>query len=178
MWVRKHSSQHLEVCCSHKKKKEPAYVSHASQKEISEWLRARVVELHEAGRGYKLISRRLHLHPSTVRQTVYRWIRFRSVVSLPRSGRPARISPRTQHRIIREVKKTKHFPIPSHCSLQEVTLLRGAGGWSIMGKWISKFILTSVQLLKLRAMTGVVCVWMDLRRATFLLNKATGRAGF
>ena len=73
-------------------------------KEISEDLRLRIVDLH-AGKGYKSISKRFDVHQSTVRQTVYKWRKFSAVATLPRSGRPAKMTARAQSRMLNEVKK-------------------------------------------------------------------------
>uniref|UniRef100_A0A3B4TNE5 Uncharacterized protein n=1 Tax=Seriola dumerili TaxID=41447 RepID=A0A3B4TNE5_SERDU len=75
------------------------------QKELSEDLRSRMVDLHKAGKGYKVISKTLEIHQSTVRQTIYKWRHFGNVATLPRSGRPVRMTPRPQRRLINEVKK-------------------------------------------------------------------------
>ena len=52
------------------------------RKELSEDLRSRIVDLHEAGKGYKSISKSLDVHVSTVRQTVYKWRKFSTVATL------------------------------------------------------------------------------------------------
>uniref|UniRef100_A0A3B4X5Q9 Transposase Tc1-like domain-containing protein n=1 Tax=Seriola lalandi dorsalis TaxID=1841481 RepID=A0A3B4X5Q9_SERLL len=75
------------------------------QKELSEDLRSRIVDLHKAGKGYKVISKTLEIHQSTVRQTIYKWRHFGTVATLPRSGRPVKMTPRAQRRLISEVKK-------------------------------------------------------------------------
>lgn len=74
-------------------------------KELSEDLRSRIVDFHKAGKGYKTISKSLDVHQSTVRQIIYKWRMFGTVTSLPWSGRPAKMTPRVQCRILREVKK-------------------------------------------------------------------------
>lgn len=61
-------------------------------KELSEELRKRVVGAHEAGKGYKIISKEFGLHRSTIRQIVYKWRIFKTTVTLPRSGRPTKIT--------------------------------------------------------------------------------------
>lgn len=61
-------------------------------KELSEELRKRIVDAHEAGKGYKIISKEFGLHRSTVRQIVYKWRIFKTTVTLPRSGRPTKIT--------------------------------------------------------------------------------------
>ena len=74
-------------------------------KEISEDPRLRIVELHKAGKGYKSISKSLDVHQSTVRHIVYKWRNFSTVATLPRSGRPAKMTGRAQRRMLKEVKK-------------------------------------------------------------------------
>ena len=77
----------------------------ARTKEISEDLRLRIIDLHKAGKGYKSISKSLDVHQSMVRQTVYEWRKFSAVATLPRSGRPAKMTARAQRRMLNEVKK-------------------------------------------------------------------------
>ena len=74
-------------------------------KEISDDLRKRVVNAHLSGDGCKNISKRWSLHPSTVRQIVYKWKQHHKTVTLPRSGRPAKMTPKVTRKVIREVKK-------------------------------------------------------------------------
>ncbi|MBN3278438.1 KPRB protein, partial [Polyodon spathula] len=74
-------------------------------KEVSEDLRKTVIDAHQSRKGYKTICKDLGLHQSTVRQIVYKWRKFKTTVTLPRSGRPTKISPRTNRKIIKEVTK-------------------------------------------------------------------------
>lgn len=71
------------------------------KKELSEDLRAKIVDLHKTGKGYKIIARTLGIHLSTVREIVHKWRRFNTVATLPRSGRPTKTSAKTK--IINEV---------------------------------------------------------------------------
>ena len=80
-------------------------VCHGSIKEDSRELRKQVVDAHQAGKGYKTISKQFGLHQSTVRQIVYKWRKFSTIVTLPRSGRPAKITPRARRIIFQEVTK-------------------------------------------------------------------------
>ena len=64
-------------------------------KYISEDLRLRIVDLHKAGKGYKSISKSLDVHQYTVRYIVYKWRKFSTVATLPRSGRPAKMTKST-----------------------------------------------------------------------------------
>ena len=75
----------------------------ARKKELSEDLRKRVVEFHKLGEGYKKIGRRLSIHQSTVRQIVYKWKALNTTKSLPRSGRPRKLSGRTLRNVLRDV---------------------------------------------------------------------------
>ncbi|XP_018424883.1 PREDICTED: uncharacterized protein LOC108797728 [Nanorana parkeri] len=72
-------------------------------KEISEDLRKQVVEAHKSGKGYKRIAKDLDLHRSTVRQIVYKWKKFSTVTTLPRSGRPTKISARARRTILKHM---------------------------------------------------------------------------
>ncbi|XP_035768957.1 uncharacterized protein LOC118455117 [Neolamprologus brichardi] len=66
------------------------------KKELSEDLRAKIVDLHKTGKGYKTIARTLGIHLSTVREIVHKWRRFNTVATLPRSGRPTKTSAKTK----------------------------------------------------------------------------------
>ncbi|XP_073435808.1 uncharacterized protein [Dendrobates tinctorius] len=61
-------------------------------KDFSEDVRRRVVEAHEAGKGYKTISKMCELHHSTVRKIIYKWKTFNTISTLPRSGRPTKMA--------------------------------------------------------------------------------------
>ncbi|KAG2456550.1 TCB1 transposase, partial [Polypterus senegalus] len=74
-------------------------------KELSEELRLRIVNLHKGGKGYKVISKILDIHQSTVMQVIYKWRQFGIVATPPRSGRPAKMTPRAQCKVSNEVKK-------------------------------------------------------------------------
>ncbi|XP_073467178.1 uncharacterized protein [Aquarana catesbeiana] len=73
--------------------------------EISADLRRKVVEVYQSGQGYTTISKALDLNGTTVRAILTKWKKFGTVVNLPRSGRPAKISPQARRIIISEVKK-------------------------------------------------------------------------
>ncbi len=63
-------------------------------KEITEDLWKRVDVAHQARKDYKTISKEFGLHKSTVRQIVYKWRKFKTTVTFPRSGRPTKITPK------------------------------------------------------------------------------------
>lgn len=74
-------------------------------KEIQEQLRKKVIEIYQSGKGYKAISKALGIQRTTVRAIIHKWRRHGTVVNLPRSGRPPKITPRAQRRLIQEVTK-------------------------------------------------------------------------
>ncbi len=60
---------------------------------------------YQSGKGYKAISKALGLQRSTVRAIIHKWRKLGTVVNLPRSGRPTKITSRAQWRLIHEVIK-------------------------------------------------------------------------
>ncbi len=74
-------------------------------KEIQEQMRNKIVDMYQSGKGYKAISKALRLQRTTVRAIIHKWRKLGTVVTLPRSGRPTKITPRVQRRLIQEVIK-------------------------------------------------------------------------
>ena len=72
-------------------------------KEIPEDPILRIVDLDKAGKGYKSISKSLDVHQSMVRHIFYKWRKFSTVATLPKSGRPAKMTARAQCRMLNEV---------------------------------------------------------------------------
>ncbi|KAG2456962.1 TCB1 transposase, partial [Polypterus senegalus] len=68
-------------------------------------MRTEVIEIYQSGKGYKAISKALGLQRTTVRAIIHKCQKHGTVVNLPRSGRPTKITPRAQRRLIREVTK-------------------------------------------------------------------------
>ncbi len=66
-------------------------------KEITEDLGKRVDIAHQARKVYKTISKVFGLHKSRVRQIVYKWRKFKTTVTFPRSGRPTKTT--TKHNV-------------------------------------------------------------------------------
>ncbi|XP_077323419.1 uncharacterized protein LOC143957139 [Lithobates pipiens] len=73
-------------------------------KEISEDLRKQVVEAHKGGKGYKKISKDLDIKLSTVKGIISKWRKFSTVVTLPRSGRPTKISAQARNTILKHMR--------------------------------------------------------------------------
>uniref|UniRef100_A0AAY4ESR0 Serine/threonine protein phosphatase 2A regulatory subunit n=1 Tax=Denticeps clupeoides TaxID=299321 RepID=A0AAY4ESR0_9TELE len=78
---------------------------HAKSKEIQEQIRTKVIEIYQSGKGYKAISKALGLQRTTVRGIIHKWQKHGTVVNLPKSGRPTKITPRAQRQLIREATK-------------------------------------------------------------------------
>ncbi|XP_069033058.1 zinc finger MYM-type protein 4-like isoform X1 [Embiotoca jacksoni] len=74
-------------------------------REIQEQMREKVVEIYQSGKGYRAISKALGLKRTTVRTIIHKWKKHGTVVNLPRSGRPTKITPRAQRQLIQEVTK-------------------------------------------------------------------------
>ncbi len=74
-------------------------------KYIQEKMRNKIVDMYQCGKGYKAISKALGLQRTLVRVIIHKWRKLGTVVNFSSSGRPTRITPRTQWRLIQEVIK-------------------------------------------------------------------------
>ncbi len=61
-------------------------------KELPEELRDRIVARHRSGQGYKKKSAALKVPKSTVASIILKWKTFGTTRTLPRAGRPAKLS--------------------------------------------------------------------------------------
>uniref|UniRef100_A0A9J8CX97 Sleeping Beauty transposase HTH domain-containing protein n=1 Tax=Cyprinus carpio carpio TaxID=630221 RepID=A0A9J8CX97_CYPCA len=77
-------------------------------KELPEELRDRIVARHRSGQGYKKISAALK---STVDSIILKWKTFGTTRTLPRAGRPAKLSYRGRRALVREVKKNPKITV-------------------------------------------------------------------
>ncbi len=66
-------------------------------------MRNKTVDMYQSGKGYKAISKALGLQQTTVRAIIHKGRKLGTVVNLPRSGRPTKITPREQRQLIQEV---------------------------------------------------------------------------
>ncbi len=64
-------------------------------KEIQEQMRNKIVDMYQSGKGYKAIFKALGLQWTTVRAIIHKWRKLGTVVNLPRSGRPTKITPKS-----------------------------------------------------------------------------------
>ncbi len=81
-------------------------------KELPEELRDRIVARHRSGQGYKKISAALKVPKSTVASIILKWKTFGTTRTLPRAGRPAKLSYRGRRALVREVKKNPKITVP------------------------------------------------------------------
>lgn len=75
-------------------------------KDISQDLRQRIVELHQEGLGYRKISAKLCVPISSVGTIIRKWKSRDTTLSMPRTGRPRKITERAVRTIVRTVTHT------------------------------------------------------------------------
>uniref|UniRef100_A0A9J8CVQ7 Transposase Tc1-like domain-containing protein n=1 Tax=Cyprinus carpio carpio TaxID=630221 RepID=A0A9J8CVQ7_CYPCA len=80
-------------------------------KELPEELRDRIVARHRSGQGYKKISAALKVPKSTVTAIILKWKTFGTTRTLPRAGRPVKLSYRGRRALVREVKKNPKITV-------------------------------------------------------------------
>ncbi len=80
-------------------------------KKQPEELRDRLVARHRSGQGYKNISAALKVPKSTVASIILKWKTFGMTRTLPRAGRPAKLSYRGRRALVREVKKNPKITV-------------------------------------------------------------------
>ncbi len=80
-------------------------------KELPEELRDRIVARHRSGQGYKKNSAALKVPKSTVASIILKWKTFVTTRTLPRAGRPAKLSYRGRRALVREVKKNPKITV-------------------------------------------------------------------
>ncbi len=76
----------------------------AKTKELSKDVRDKIVDLHNAGMGYKTIAKQLGEKVTTVGAIIRKWKKHKITVNLPRTGAPCKISPRGVSMIMRRVR--------------------------------------------------------------------------
>ncbi|KAG2469148.1 TC1A transposase, partial [Polypterus senegalus] len=91
-------------------------------KELSVDLRDRIVSRHKSGEGYRNISAALKVPMSTVASIIHKWKKFETTRTLPRAGRPSKLSYRGRRALVREVTKN---PKVTLSELQRSSVERG-----------------------------------------------------
>ncbi|KAG2470015.1 TCB1 transposase, partial [Polypterus senegalus] len=74
-------------------------------KELSVDLQDRIVSRHKSREGYRKISAALKVQMSTVASIICKWKKFETTSTLPRAGRPSKLSDRGRRALVREVTK-------------------------------------------------------------------------
>ncbi len=111
-------------------------------KEIQEQMRNNIVDMYQSGKGYKAISKALGFQQTTIRGIIHKWRKLGTVVNLPRSGRPTKITPRAQRRLIQEVikeprttsKELQASLASIKVSIHDSTIIKRLGKNSIHGR--------------------------------------------
>ncbi len=80
-------------------------------KELPEELRDRIVARHRSGQGYKTNSVALKFPKSTMASIILKWKTLGTTRTLPRAGRPAKLSYRGRRALVREVKKNPKITV-------------------------------------------------------------------
>ncbi len=80
-------------------------------KELPEELRDRIVARHRSGQDYKNNSATLKVPKSTVASIILKWKTFGTTRTLPRAGRPAKLSYRGRRALVRDVKKNPNITV-------------------------------------------------------------------
>ncbi len=68
----------------------------AKTKELSKYVRDKIVDLHKAGMGYKTIAKQLSEKVTTVGEIIRKWKKHKINVNLPQTGTPCKLSPQFQ----------------------------------------------------------------------------------
>ena len=74
-------------------------------KELSTELRDRIVSRHRSVERYQKLSAALKVPNNTVASIILKWMKFGTTETLPRVGRPAKLSNRGRKALVREVTK-------------------------------------------------------------------------
>ncbi|KAG2462834.1 TC1A transposase, partial [Polypterus senegalus] len=91
-------------------------------KELTVDLRDRIVSRHKSGEGYRKSSAALKVPMSTVASIIRKWKKFETTRTLPRAGRPSKLSDQGRRALVREVTKN---PMVTLSELQRSSVERG-----------------------------------------------------
>jgi hypothetical protein len=91
-------------------------------KELSVELRDRIVSRHRSREGYPNISAALKVPKNTVASIILKWKMFGTTKTLPRAGRPAKLSNRGRSALVREVTQN---PMVTLTELQSSCVVMG-----------------------------------------------------
>jgi transposase len=85
-------------------------------KELSVELQDRIVLRHRSGEGNENISATLKVPKNTVASIILKWKNFGTTKTLPRAGRPAKLSNRGRRVLVREMTKNLMVTLTEHQS--------------------------------------------------------------
>ncbi|KAG2457038.1 TCB1 transposase, partial [Polypterus senegalus] len=91
-------------------------------KELSVDLRDRIVTRHKSGEGYRKMSAALKVRMIIVASIICKWKKFETTRTLPRAGRPSKLSNQGRRALVREVTKN---PMVTLSELQRSSVERG-----------------------------------------------------
>ena len=91
-------------------------------KELSVDLRDRIVLRNKSGEGFRKMSAASQVRMSTVASIIRKWKKFGTTRTLPRAGRPSKLSERERRALFREVTKNPMVTLPE---LQHSSVERG-----------------------------------------------------
>jgi transposase len=88
-------------------------MTHGHKKELTEGLRGYILALWDEGNKYRDIAKKAGVSLTAAYNTVARAKNHRTLSSLPRSGRPSKLSARTRHLILRTLRSHRFEPYTS-----------------------------------------------------------------
>ncbi len=90
------SPDYCQTCCLTKGSMLEEQQLMPRSKEIKEQMINKIVDMCQSVKCYKAISKALRLQETMVRAITHKWRKLVTVVNLPRSDRPTKITPRAQ----------------------------------------------------------------------------------
>lgn len=72
-------------------------------KQLSQDIRKKIVELHKSGSSLGSISKQLSVPRASVQTVVYKYKNFGTTLTLPRSGRRHKLSPKDEKTLVQKV---------------------------------------------------------------------------
>lgn len=102
------------------------------EKEVSDYLRNRIIELHVEGKSYRKISAEINVPFSTVGSIIRKFKQHGTTINRPRSGAPRKINDRSRRLLL---KKVKNKPMITRKELRNDL---EAAGTSVSNRTISR----------------------------------------
>ncbi|XP_065673971.1 uncharacterized protein LOC136090922 [Hydra vulgaris] len=110
----------------------------AKRYEIHEPVKKLILGHYKSGKGYKTISKIVHVKPNSVGNIVRKYKKMGTVKNLPRKGRPAKTTQRIDREIIRKVEQDRGLSAPELAKDLQTDhgqmMVWGSFAWSGVGK--------------------------------------------